>query len=245
MRFIILGSGPGIPMEDKNLSSIYVHTEARALLLDCGEGCAQKLLRMGLSGDHLDAVLISHYHPDHIAGFFMLLQMLYLQNRRKALTVYVPENPSFILDTMHTMYTFETKFAFELEVKLITEAPEDLPGIRVAPTDHLQSYRPQIQALGLANEMRSWAMRIQGPHGDLVYSADIMSTDCITELLRDAHSVIVDALHPNAGQILQLLGLGLKRVILNHGISPELEALLDSEPLTGFELATEDHEYQI
>ena len=99
MRFIILGSGPGIPQMDKNLSSIYVQTEHANLLLDCGDGCAKRLLQLGKSGDHLDAVLISHYHPDHIAGIFMLLQMLYLQDRRKALTIYVPERPEFILDT--------------------------------------------------------------------------------------------------------------------------------------------------
>ena len=245
MRFIILGSGPGIPVEDKNLSSIYVHTEELALLLDCGECCSRKLLQLGLSGDHLDAVLISHYHPDHIAGLFMLLQMLYLENRRKALTVFVPEDPRFILDTMHRMYTFESKFAFDLQVKLITQAPLELPGISIAPTDHLQSYSPQIKALNVPNEMRSWAIRISGNHGDLVYSADINSTDCLEDLLDGAHSLIVDALHPNAGQILELHELGLHRVILNHGISPELAALLDSEPLPGFEIAQEDHEYQI
>ena len=245
MHFKILGSGPGIPELDKNLASIYVQTEHYRLLLDCGEGSSKKLLQLGLSGDHLDAILITHYHPDHISGVFMLLQMLYLQNRTKPLCIYVPERPSFILDMMHAMYTFERKFGFELQIKLITEVEHDLIGIKVASTDHLLSYRPQIEALQLDNEMASWAIRLAGERGDLVYSADLSTTDCIAEFLQGAHSVIVDALHPEAQQILQLQGFDLQRVILNHGISAELEAHLEQHPVSSFEFAQEDHDYQI
>ena len=143
------------------------------------------------------------------------------------------------------MYTFKSKFRFALQIKLISELSSDLAGISVAATDHLLSYRTQIQALGLSNEMRSWAVRIAGKAGDLVYSADLETTDCIAGFLQDAHTIIVDALHPAAEQILQLPNFGLQRVILNHGISPELEAKLNRDWISGFEYAKEDHEYQI
>lgn len=245
MRLILLGAGPGIPLRDKNLASIYVESEGTNLLLDCGEGCAKKLLSYGFSKDHLDCVIITHYHPDHVTGIFMLLQMLYLEGRTKPLRIFVPERPEFIFDTMHAMYTFETKFPFDLHIHTHDRITEFFPMICAHDTDHLLGYEPNIRQTGAKNLMKSSALRIRGEHGDLVYTADIATTDCIAGLISGAGTVIVDSLHPSADQVLKLRDYGIGKVLLNHGISAELEAALREHPDPLFEIAREDHEYQL
>lgn len=259
MNFIILGAGPGLPLPDKGLSSIYVNHGDRHFLFDCGEGCSRQLLIHGLSGELLDAVFISHYHPDHISGIFMLVQMLYLQDRKHDLYLFLPERESEFEALLQFQYTFLPKLGFKLHILSNDVIGDYYPEVSAMQTDHLLGYKDLIEALGLPNQMRSWAFRIGNPGQDLVYTADIQSTDCVSPLLQGCHTVIVDALHPPMEQIVKLQEYSIPRVLLTHGISEELELWLRSKqpdcdiikdsdcPLypTNFELALEDIGYHL
>lgn len=245
MKFIILGSSPGLPNPDTHQSSIYVKVNGKHLLFDCGEGTSYQMLKHGLDGDVLDAIFISHYHPDHISGIFMVLQMLYLQNRKKALQLFLPERPAALLEAMQMFYTFAQKFSFPLQIHDCSEIELHHDDVSSAMTDHLLGYEEIIKANTLPNQMRSYAFRIEDHHGTLVYTADIGTTDCISGFIEGAHSVIVDALHPSAEQILKLQYHNVQRVILTHGRSAELTQWLLDNPLPLFENAVEDNEYHI
>ncbi|MEF3694682.1 MAG: MBL fold metallo-hydrolase [Candidatus Cloacimonadota bacterium] len=233
MQFVILGTGPGIPQLDKHLSSVYVRSGELCILLDCGEGVSREILRLGYNGDHLDIIVITHYHPDHVSGLFMLLQMLYLERRTKPLELYLPECPEFIENALRQMYTFKEKFHFPLSIRLIDELHDRHPQFEAMISDHLLGYRPQIESLGLSNQMKSWSIKISEDDRSLLYSSDLATVDSISALLPGVHTIIADALHPSAEQILGLDQLGLKRVLLTHGISPELGSALSARTKAG------------
>ncbi|HOH47685.1 MAG TPA: MBL fold metallo-hydrolase [Candidatus Cloacimonadota bacterium] len=254
MQFVILGTGPGIPQLDKHLSSLYVKTEELAILIDCGEGVSREILRRGLSGDHLDIIVITHYHPDHVSGLFMLMQMLYLEHRTKPLELYLPECPEFIENALRQMYTFKEKFKFPLSIRLIDELHRVHPGFDAMISDHLWGYRPQIESLGLSNQMKSWSIKVSENERSLLYSSDLSSVDSIAALLPGTHTMIVDALHPSAAQILSLENLGMKRILLTHGVSEDLARELSSRTNGGnlvlsdkniFIYATEGESYEV
>ena len=245
MKFIILGAGPGLPLMDKGLSSIYVNHGEKHFLFDCGEGCSRQLLRHGLSGDLLDAVFISHYHPDHISGIFMLIQMLYLQKRAKDLYLFLPERETEFEALLQYQYTFLEKLGFPLHIFSNETIGDFYPEVRAMQTDHLWGYGDLVQASKLKNQMRSWAFRIGEPGSDLVYTADIQSTDCVALLLEGCHTAIVDAMHPPLDQVLKLADNGIPRVLLTHGLSDELDLWLQDNQAKNFELAMEDIRYHI
>jgi len=234
-----------MPELDNHLSSLYVHAQERHLLFDCGEGTSRQLLRHGLTQDKLDAVFISHYHPDHISGIFMLMQMLYLQRRTKPLHLYLPEQPDFLLEVMSFMYTFREKFSFELYVHTCEEAFGHYPQVKAAPTDHLLGYRDIVEKNSLPNAMRSYAFRVEDPAGALVYTSDILTTDCIGDLLARSHTAIVDAQHPDMEQILKLRDSTIGRILLTHGLSEPLAEYLSASHDKRFEIAREDRLYHI
>ncbi|MDZ4120786.1 MAG: MBL fold metallo-hydrolase [Candidatus Cloacimonadaceae bacterium] len=245
MKFIILGSGPGAPSLDKHLSSIYVDLPEVKLLFDCGDGTYRRLLEHQITKDHLDAIIISHYHPDHICGIFMVLQMLYLEGRTKPLHLFLPERPAAFLDILHTFYTFEQKFAFNLKIHLVEEIELYYPIVTAAINDHLCGYEPIIKSLNLPNAMQSYSFKIATDNGALVYSSDIESWECIEPLMNDCHTIIVDAIHPKAHTVLKLERYPHLRILLNHGISAELEQWLNDNPNSRFVFTQENLEYHI
>ncbi len=245
MKFIVLGSSPGLPSLDKYLSAIYVDVQDKKLLFDCGDGTFHRLLEHGFTGDHLDAIVISHYHPDHICGIYMVLQMLYLEGRTKTLDLFLPERPAAFLETMHMFYTFEQKFPYDLKIHAVDEIELYLPMVSPSLSDHLTGYDNIIKALNIPNTMQSFSFRIEDENGALVYTSDLQSANNIPPLLENCHSIIVDAIHPQAHTILKLEQYDIKRILLNHGISDELALWLKENPSSRFEFAKENIEYHI
>jgi len=245
MKFILLGTGSGLPDLENHLSSLYVNVGNKNLLFDCGEGTAWQLLKHQLDGEALDAIFISHYHPDHVTGLFMVLQMLYLNKRRKPLQLFLPERPAVMMETLQFFYTFPQRFGFALQILDCREIELYHEEVSCALTDHLRGYTEFLAANHLPNQMDSFAFKISSEVGDLVYTSDISTTDCIQNLFQDCHTIIVDALHPDAAQILKLQYAGLKRILLTHGISPDLKTALAEDPNPLFEFAREDQIYTL
>jgi hypothetical protein len=93
--------------------------------------------------------------------------------------------------------------------------------------------------------MQSYSFRIDDENGALVYTSDLQSGDNILSLLDNCHTIIVDAIHPQAHTVLRLEQYEIKRILLNHGISEELETWLKENPSARFEFAQENIAYHI
>jgi Metal-dependent hydrolases of the beta-lactamase superfamily III len=92
-----LGTASAKPVLDKFPSAHVVNLHGRLFLIDCGEGVQTQLKRCGISKAHLDNILISHLHGDHIFGIFGLLSTMALDGRTAPLYIYAPRDFSSIL----------------------------------------------------------------------------------------------------------------------------------------------------
>lgn len=72
-ELIVLGSGTGAPYLRRTAPAIYASFNGYKLLLDCGEGTLHRLLRDGIPYDQIDALFLSHFHPDHAGGLVPFL----------------------------------------------------------------------------------------------------------------------------------------------------------------------------
>lgn len=90
MRVTAVGTSGGVPTSQYGTSCVYVRLFGDEILLDCGEGSQQRLLRYE-SSINVDAVCISHFYADHTLGLPGLVQALEMNDRERPLDVYVPE----------------------------------------------------------------------------------------------------------------------------------------------------------
>jgi len=232
-------------MIGKGLSAFIVQCEGQHILLDCGEGTSYKLLEKGFDGNQLDHVVISHYHPDHISGIFMMLQLLYLQGRTKPLSLFLPEKAENFVQMLYQFYTFPQKFSFELAIFDMTELHKQLPFIQAIATDHLRGYAPWVEKLSLDNPMSSWGFIIYEGTKSLFYSADLHSVSFAAEAIQSTDLAIVDALHPDANALWKLFETAKGTILLNHGLSKKIQALQEQNQLAHVKIIQDNDEFQI
>lgn len=75
MRLTVLGSSASYPGPGQACSSYLVEAAGRRVLLDCGHGSLANLGRV-IDPASLDAVFITHGHPDHFADLYALQALL-------------------------------------------------------------------------------------------------------------------------------------------------------------------------
>jgi len=220
MKLTITGSGSGKPTAGKNLSSLLLQQEEHLLLLDCGEPIARILAERNLDVNKIEAVVITHFHPDHSSGIYMLLQLFHIRKRTRKLKLFLPENVELFKATLPLYYLFVENFPFKLEILDIQNLNKHYNWLTIIPTDHLQKYKEIIATTNSGNKMQSFSIFCKGEKS-LLYTSDLGSMKPVMSAIEQAEVVVIDALHPSHKQLWKLILSG-KRVILTHGLNAEL-----------------------
>ena len=91
LNYKILGSGGVLPLPNRYLTSLFVQNDTTQLLVDCGEGTQTAAHKASVSLFGLDAVLLTHFHADHILGLPGIIATLGNARRTKPLFVFGPK----------------------------------------------------------------------------------------------------------------------------------------------------------
>ncbi|WP_055069752.1 ribonuclease Z [Clostridium massiliamazoniense] len=86
----LLGTGGGMPMPYRDLSSLLINFKGRKILVDCGEGTQVAMRKIGWGFKSLDIILITHCHGDHIIGLPGLLSTIGNSGREKPIIIIGP-----------------------------------------------------------------------------------------------------------------------------------------------------------
>ena len=110
----------------------------------------RSLKASGLSWDAIDEIVLSHFHFDHIGGFFLLMQGMWLEKRRKPLPVAMPRDGlAPIRQMLDTGMIFDELLEFRLSFETLRSGEAiQIQQARVTPypTTHLAGLKRQFQA---------------------------------------------------------------------------------------------------
>jgi ribonuclease BN (tRNA processing enzyme) len=157
MKLVVLGCWAPYPAPNQACSGYLLEIAGRRILVDLGHGAFGKLQHI-LDFSKLDAVFISHLHPDHCADLSCLRHAILSANRlgrELRLPVFVPNDPP---EKFEVLAGFED--AFEVYT-ISTESREPLEiagiGCEIFKTNH------PIPTYGLV---------VQGDGTKFVYTSD-------------------------------------------------------------------------
>lgn len=63
---------------------------AGVVVIDCGGDVVQRLLAHEVDLDRIEALILTHEHPDHVAGFPLFMEKIWLAQRRRPIPVCGP-----------------------------------------------------------------------------------------------------------------------------------------------------------
>jgi ribonuclease BN (tRNA processing enzyme) len=223
MRLTVLGAGPAYTNREGSTGACYlVEHEGTRILLDLGQGSFPRIFRH-VPPEDVDAVVISHLHPDHFVDLVPMRHYLrYYLDPPRHVQVLGPSDLANRLDALHAQPGFTAE---ALDTTTLGRGPHGIGTLEV--TAGLVTHTDE-----------SYGIRVAPATGGsgLVYSGDCGRADDLVPLLRPGDTLLVEvsfgpgpvpkgAQHldgPAAGRLATQTAAG--RVLLTHlqmGHDPE------------------------
>ena len=134
LEFLGTGTSGGVPLigcacpvctstDSRNLrlrSSVVIRYGSRAVLIDCGPDFRQQMLRAGQT--HLDAIVLTHEHMDHVAGLDEVRPLNYQQ--KADMSIYCTERVASRLKQQFAYAFAEDKYPGAPGLNLETIHPD-------------------------------------------------------------------------------------------------------------------------
>jgi ribonuclease Z len=99
-EIVFLGTSASAPSAKRGLSAQVVKHDEYRFLIDCGEGTQRQILQSGIGFKHLNHILITHGHLDHILGLAGLLSTFMRWETIDELNIY---SGKWALDRVHDL----------------------------------------------------------------------------------------------------------------------------------------------
>lgn len=177
MWLTVLGGSGGIPAEGVPCSGYLVEHDGFRLLVDPGYGTAVALLRHCRPGE-LDAVYVSHAHPDHCADLNPLLRIRVMADESDTpLPIYCP--PGAVGKVVDLEPTTSLDGAYELR--------------EFEPDEKFTVGSLAAETRSLPHFVQNAGARFTGGGRSLTYTGDCGPADALVELADSTHLLVAEA----------------------------------------------------
>ena len=84
----LLGTGAAFSDARRTTTMLAFQAPGSVVVVDCGADVVQRLLAAGIDLDDVQALIVTHEHADHAAGFPLFMERIWLAGRRRPIDVY-------------------------------------------------------------------------------------------------------------------------------------------------------------
>lgn len=175
MKLTIIGYWGGYPNRNEASSGYLVEHNGFHLLIDCGSGVLSRMQNYILP-EQLDAVLLSHYHPDHNADIGVLYHARLIKG-------FLGTKPPVLPIYGHNLVQHEfSKLTYKNVTKGVAYDPEQ--PIEIGPFT--------ITFLRTVHPVPCFAMRIEAGGRAIVYTADSAYKEEFIDFSREADLLLCE-----------------------------------------------------
>ncbi|KIL45621.1 MBL fold metallo-hydrolase [Jeotgalibacillus soli] len=176
MKVTVVGFWGGYPKMNEASTGYLIEQDGFHLLLDCGSGVLSQLQRY-IQPDELDALVITHYHADHIADVGVLQHALLIQEALKGETIILPA---------YGHQEDESGFS-SLQYKELMRA------IAYQPEQPLKLGPFTLSFLRTRHSVPCYAVRIESSNAVVVFTADSAYQTSFIEFAKNADLLIAES----------------------------------------------------
>ncbi len=216
MTLYLLGTGAAVSDPHRTTTMLAVSDSASTLAVDCGGDLIQRMLACGIDLDTLDGLILTHEHPDHVSGFPLVMEKLWLVGRRRPLPVYGPATAlSQARRIFEAFDTSDWEGLPEIEWHEVALEPE---------ADVLSSEAWTVAATPVDHSVPTIGLRFTDRHGrSIAYSCDTAPTGNVADLAREADVLVHEAtghmpgVHSSVEEAAEIAArAGVHRLLLVH-----------------------------
>lgn len=189
-EFVCLGTGCPVATPERMGPSHLVIAGDTKILIDCGSGVTQRLVQSGTRGADLDALIVTHYHSDHVIDFWQLIVSSWHQGRSK---------PWHVIATAPAIAHMQKQidsFADEIKLRIAHEHRPSSEGLRVTFEELREGTiaLPGVQVTAFAVDHRpvtpAFGLVFESAGRKLVFSGDTAPCATLSHAARDADLLV-------------------------------------------------------
>jgi ribonuclease BN (tRNA processing enzyme) len=230
MKLTILGSGTCVPSLKRNAPGYHLESGNCRILVDCGSGSLLQLEKAGKSYRDVDAVFITHRHPDHFSDLMPLIHALLATpkfKRGKDLSIVAPKG---------------FRDYYDKAIAPIFSEPRDFYIHLIEIRDKLDFEPFHIFTAATVHSKDSTAYRFEEGGKSVVFTGDADYDQGIIDLSENADLLIADCSFPDSmksrGHLsskecgLVAKKAGVKKLLLSHlypADTPDSDRVRESE----------------
>lgn len=215
MTVHLLGTGSADGGPDRTTTMLVVEHGATTVLVDCGGDAVHRMLAMDLRPKDLAAVVLTHEHPDHISGFPLLIEKMWLRGRKRPIDVY---GLAPTLEKARALFAVFATDQWEGLPEIRYHVVDAEPGAPVVSLDGLE-----ITATPVDHPVPTIGLRFKAGDTRLAYSCDTAPTAAVTDLARGAALLLhegtgsLPGVHSSPEEAAQIAAdAGAGRLVLVH-----------------------------
>ena len=193
-RVVILGSAAAVNDAHHDYTHfLLIGEDDTPVLVDAGSNPLGKIQKLGLNDEELEDIVLTHFHPDHVAGIPNMMMHMWLLGRKAPMRFYgLHHCINRIEDTMEAYGWQEWPNFFPVSFNRISQRDD-------APLLENRDFR--IRAFPVLHFVPTIGMRIENKHNGkvLAYGCDTEPCDGVLKIADNADILIHEAAGPPPG----------------------------------------------
>jgi ribonuclease BN (tRNA processing enzyme) len=189
LKVTVIGASPACPNADGACSGYLFEAGDTRVLVDCGPGVLSRLQRH-LAYPDLTAIVISHFHADHVLDLVPLrygLRYAPLPMPKPRPALHLPPGGVDNLNALAHIMDRKNAAGFWTDVLSVAEY---IPGVPLVVRDL------RFDFIEMRHYVPVWGIRVTGGGRTVAYSADTGPCDALEELAHQADLFICEATLP-------------------------------------------------
>lgn len=196
----LLGTGGPRPDLARGATSLLIEASDAAILIDAGRGVVRQLAALNVPLAHIDPVLITHHHYDHIGELHDVILSSWLMGRTRPLRLFGPPDTRRIVETLiHQIYDKDIEFRIH-EAGNNSWAPALTTDILAGPVCEGGDWRITAEVVDHGNRLdfpdafrQRWVClgyRFECPQGVIAFSGDTVDCPGLRRLAENADILV-------------------------------------------------------